>query len=165
MSFDSQRYLYNLLMPNTHRRRRRDETVLSRRRPRCEHNSQLAHDDLRPHRLHICLTTWIFIDIDNFFNNDDIMTSLMKNVSISIKIDVIKRYRVCLVSLQIVDRIHRQSSWASCELCSHRRRRRDKTVSSRRRRRCVLCISTYQPARSLRSQDNHLLQNPQSTHQ
>jgi len=27
-------------MPNTHRRR--DETVLSRRRRRCEHNSQLA---------------------------------------------------------------------------------------------------------------------------
>jgi len=35
-----------------------------------------------------------------------------------------------LVSFQIVDRIHRQSSWASCRLCSHRRRRRDKTVSS-----------------------------------
>ena len=33
------------LMPNTHRRR--DETVLSRRRRRCEHNSQLAHDDCR----------------------------------------------------------------------------------------------------------------------
>jgi len=32
-------------MPNTHRRR--DETVLSRRRRRCEHNSQLAHDDCR----------------------------------------------------------------------------------------------------------------------
>jgi len=33
------------LMPKTHRRRRRDETVLSRRR--CKHNSQLAHDDGR----------------------------------------------------------------------------------------------------------------------
>ena len=33
------------LMPNTHRRR--DETVLSRRRQRCEHNLQLAHDDYR----------------------------------------------------------------------------------------------------------------------
>jgi len=32
---------------NTYRRRRRDETVLSRRRRRCEHNSQLAHDDCR----------------------------------------------------------------------------------------------------------------------
>jgi len=36
-----------IVMPNTHRRRRRDETVLSRRRRRCEHNSQLAHDDCR----------------------------------------------------------------------------------------------------------------------
>ena len=43
-------YLMNTLLfqnikPNTHRRR--DETVLSRRRRRCEHNSQLAHDDCR----------------------------------------------------------------------------------------------------------------------
>jgi len=41
-------YIYSVtVMPNTHRRRRRDETVLSRRRRRCEHNSQLAHDDCR----------------------------------------------------------------------------------------------------------------------
>jgi len=39
------------VMPNTHRRR--DETVLSRRRRRCEHNSQLAHDDCRRIRLTI----------------------------------------------------------------------------------------------------------------
>ena len=63
------------------------------------------------------------------------MTSLYKKLSIFIKIGVIKRYGVCLVSFKIVDRIRRQSSSASCE-CSHRRRRRDKTVSSRRR--CVL---------------------------
>jgi len=138
------------IMPNTHRRRRRNETVLSRRRWRCEHNSQLAHDDCRRirstiwklaiYRLHSGLTAWILIDIDNFFNNDD-MTSLLKKLSISIKIGVIKRYGVWLASFQIVDRIHRQSSWASCELCSHRQRRRDKTVSSRRRRRCVLGIN------------------------
>jgi len=69
------------------------------------------------------------------------MTSLLIKLSISIKIGVIKRYGVCFVSFQIVDRICRQSSWASWEVCSHRRRRRrrrrDKTVSSRRRRRCV----------------------------
>jgi len=46
----------------------------------------------------------------------------------------------CLVSFQIVDRIRGQSSWASCELCSHRRHLCDKTVSSRRRRQCVLGI-------------------------
>jgi len=84
------------------------------------------------------LTTWILIDTDNFFNSDDIMTSLLKKLTIFIKIGVIKRYGVCLVSFKIVDRIRWQSSSASCELCSYRRRRRDKTVSSRWRRRCVL---------------------------
>jgi len=76
-------------------------------------------------------TMWILIDTDNFFNSDDIITSLLKKLSIFIKISVIKRYGVCLVSFKIVDRIRRQSSWASCELCSHRRRRCDKTVSLR----------------------------------
>jgi len=33
------------VMPNTHRRRRRDETVLSRRVGGVYMNSQLAHDD------------------------------------------------------------------------------------------------------------------------
>ena len=86
-------------MPNTHRRRRRDETVLSRRR--CEHNSQLAHDDCRRIRSTIWklikqtpqrLIAPILIDINNFFNNDDI-TSLLKKLSIglSIKIDVGKQ--------------------------------------------------------------------------
>ena len=70
----------------------------------------------------VCLTRWILIDTDNFFNNDVIMTSLLKKLSIIIKIGVIKRYGVCLVSFKIVDRICRQLSSASCELCSHRRR-------------------------------------------
>jgi len=64
----------------------------------------------------------------------------LKKLSISIKTGVIKHYGVCLVSFQIVDQIRPQSSWASCELCSHRRRRRDKTVPSCRRTRCVLGI-------------------------
>jgi len=51
----------------------------------------------------------------------------LKKLSISIKIGVIKRYGVWSVS-KIVDRIRRQSSWAS------------PSVSSRRRRRCVLGI-------------------------
>ena len=76
-------------------------------------------------------TTWISIDTDNFFNSDDIMTSLLKKLSIFIKIGAMKRYGVCLASFKIVDRIRRQSSSASCKLCSHRRRRRDKIVSSR----------------------------------
>jgi len=40
------------LMPNTHRRR--NETVLSHRRRRCEHNLQLAHNDCQ----RILLTIW-----------------------------------------------------------------------------------------------------------
>jgi len=38
------------------------------------------------------------------------MTSLLKKLSISIKIGVIKRYGVSMVSFEIVDRICRQSS-------------------------------------------------------
>jgi len=54
--------------------------------------------------------------------SDGIMTSLLKKLPISIKIHVVKPLWVCLVSFQIVDRIRRQSSWDSCEFCSHRRR-------------------------------------------
>ena len=63
------------------------------------------------------------------------MMSLLKKLSIFIK-NWCNQTLWSLVSFKIVDRIRRQSSSASCELCSHRRRRRDKTVSSRRR--CVL---------------------------
>ena len=60
---------------------------------------------------------------------DDIMTSLLKKLSISIKIHVVKPlYSVS----KIVDRIRRQSSWATCELCSHRLHRRDATRQLRR---------------------------------
>jgi len=44
----------------------------------------------------------MLIDVGNFFNNEFIMMSLLKKLSISIKIDVIKRY-----GFQIIDRIHR----------------------------------------------------------
>jgi len=46
------------------------------------------------------------------------MSSLLKKFSISFKIHVVSRCGVCLANLQIVDRIRRQSSWASCE-CVH----------------------------------------------
>ena len=169
-----------LIMPNTNRRRRRDETVESRRvvgvctlptRRNCFVASASAvwtqfattADGFGrqfgnwPNRLclclFLCLTTWILIDTDNFFNSDDIMTSLFKKLSILIKIGVIKRYGVCLVSFKIVNRIRRQSSRIVCTpptptrqnsvvasaVCTHRRR--ESTVSSRRRRRCVLGLS------------------------
>ena len=113
-----------LVMPNTHRRR--DETVLSRRCRRCVHEftttcssrrlPTVSIDNLETGQtdsIAVWRTTWILVDTDNFFNSDDIMTSLLKKLSIFITIGVIKRYGVCLV---IVDRIRRQSSWASCEL-------------------------------------------------
>ena len=120
------------------------ETVLSRRRRRCVHefattSRRLPTDSIdnletgQTDCVCVCfcvLTTWILIDTDNFFNSDDIMTSLLKKLSIFIKIGVIKRYRVCLMSFKIVDRIRRQSSSASCELCTHRRR--DETRQFRR---------------------------------
>jgi len=174
-------------MPNTHHRRRRDETVLSRRVGSVYMNLQLAHDDCRRIRSTIwkvetgqtdcvcvcfcvCLTTWILIDTDNFFNSDDMMTSLLKKLSIFIKIGVIKRYKVCLVSFKIVDRIRRQSPWASCEfmytpptttwrrvgatsaVCTHRQHttqstQRNSTVLSHRR--CVLGFSVVVSALAL----------------
>ena len=114
-------------MPNTHRRR--DETVLLRRRRRCEYNSQLAHGDCRRIRSTIWkltkqtpwrLITPILIDI-NFFNNDVIMSSLLKKLSVSIfqnsrsQDTETDTDTVCLASFQIVDRIRRQASWASCK--------------------------------------------------
>ena len=47
-------------------------------------------------------------------------------------IDQNSRSETDMFSFQIVDRIRRQLSWASCELCSHRRRRRDSTGQLRR---------------------------------
>ena len=88
---------------------RRNCRVSSRLRRRC------VHEFATSSRLCLCLFlcldyTWILIDTDNFFNSDDIITSLFKKLSIFIKIRVIIRYGVCLVSFKIVDRIRRQSS-------------------------------------------------------
>jgi len=63
------------------------------------------------------------IEVGDKWRQCDIMTSLLKETSISIKIHVIKPLARPMFSFQIVDRICRQSSWASCELCSHGRRR------------------------------------------
>ena len=175
-------------MPNTHRRR--DETVLSRRRQRCEHNLQLAHDDYRRIRSTIWKLTkqtpslFDYVNFQQWWHNDIIVekviniyqnwcnqtlwkssittahyssdklviltassvpavpshTSLatwfQKHLSkcpqstgaiTGLNWTELKRYAVWSVS-KIVDRIHRQSSWASSELCSHRRHWRNKTL-------------------------------------
>jgi len=52
--------------------------------------------------------------------SDDIMTSLFKKLSASINIHVVKP--LCSVSKLSTESVGSpQSSWASCELCSHRR--------------------------------------------
>jgi len=125
--------LFQNIKPNTHRRR--DETVLSRRRRRCEHNSQLAHDDCRrirstiwnwPNRLYSCLTTWILINTDNFFNNDVNMSSLLKQT----------QKQTQTQSVWPVSKLSIESVGSGRELvansCTHRRRRRDATKQFRR---------------------------------
>jgi len=72
------------------------------------------------------------------------MSSLLKKLSISIKIHVVKQlwslfdqFPNCRLNPSAVVMSY------SCELCSHRRCRRYKTVSSRRRRRCALGIKHH----------------------
>jgi len=94
--------------------------VAGRRRRQCVHefatsSRRLPTDSIdnletdQTDSIAVWRTTWILIDSDNFFNSDDIMTSVFKKL-IFIKIDVIRRCKVCLVSFKIVDRIRRQSS-------------------------------------------------------
>jgi len=92
---------------NTHRRRRRDCRVESRRR--CKRTrrqtKKIDDDDDVTHFTISCA-----VELLRLVTSDDIVTSLLKKLSISIKIHVVKRYEVCLVSFQIVDRTRRQSS-------------------------------------------------------
>ena len=84
--------LFYHLMLNTHHRRRHGVRSVNM-------NLQLADDDCRWIRSTIWKLTkqtpwqWItpiLIDTDNLFNNDVIMSSLLKKLSISIKIHVVK---------------------------------------------------------------------------
>jgi len=77
---------HRCLKPNTHRRRRCDSTVQSRRVGSVYMNSQLAHDDCRICNLeteYSGLTAWILLDIGNFFDSDVIMSSLVTNLNSS----------------------------------------------------------------------------------
>ena len=89
------------LKPNTHRRRRHDSTVELSRVGGA--NAPVGSSGPFHNFLRCC---WVA--------SDDIVTSLLKKLSISIKIHVVKPLGV---SFQIVDGIRRKSSWASCELC------------------------------------------------
>jgi len=73
-------------MPNTHRRR--DATVELRRvgvggaSTFATSSRRLPTDSVdNLNAEHSGLTTWILIDIDNFFNNDVIMSSLVTNLN------------------------------------------------------------------------------------
>ena len=123
------------LMPDTHRRR--DSTV------ELSHvggvNASVGSRD----PIYNFLSCWAIEVGDKWRHNDVIVVKV-------INIDQNSCSQSAMFSFKIVDPIRRQSSWASCELCSHRRRRRrrrrrrqrDATVSSRRRRRrCVLGLT------------------------
>ena len=129
--------------------RRRDETVLSRWRRRCEHNSRRLPTD----------------SVDNFktdqtdsiafnYTNFDKYRSGFEQwrhyvVTVEKVISIYQNSRsqdtetdtdtVCLASFKIVDRIRRQS-WASCDLRSHRRRLRDATRQWRRVSACMRTV-------------------------
>ena len=117
---------------------------------RCEHNSQLAHDNcrrIRPTILKLTkqtpsrLITPILINIDNFFNNDVTMSSLLKKLSVSIKIHTVKTQKQTQTqSVWPVSKLSTESVGSRRELvansCTHRRRDATKQVSSRRQ--CVL---------------------------
>jgi len=76
-------------MPNTHRRRRRDSTVEFRRvvvggvYTICNDDCRQIRSTNKLTRFHSGITTPILIDINNFFNNDVIMSSLVSNLNSS----------------------------------------------------------------------------------
>jgi len=97
--------------PSTHRRRRRDSTV------------ELSHVGGVNASIGSRYPVYKWFPVlfsYRLATSDDITTSLLKKLSMSIKVHVVKPLW-SLVSFQIVDRIRRQSPWASRE-CSHRRR-------------------------------------------
>jgi len=91
------------LMPNTHTADADATKLFCASAPRCEHNSQLCSRRLPTDsvdNLETAQTDSIALDytnfdrdVDNFFNNDVITSSLLKKLSISIKIHVVKQIR------------------------------------------------------------------------
>ena len=82
------------------------------------------------------MITPILINIDNFFNNDVIMSSLLKKLSVSIKIHVVKTQKQKQTqSVWPVSKLSIESVGSRRELvansCTHRRRRRDATKQFR----------------------------------
>jgi len=101
-------------MPSTHRRRRRGSTVKLSRVGGM--NAPFGSRD----SVYNFVCYWAIEVGDKWRHNGVIVEKV-------INIDQNSRSQTAMFSFQIVDRIRRQSSWASCKLCSHRRRRRDAT--------------------------------------
>ena len=99
-------------MSNTHRRRRRDSTVELSRVGGV--NAPVGSLD----QVSNFLCCWA-IEVGDKWRYNHIIDEKV------ISIDQNSRSETAMFSFQIVDRIRQQSSWDSCELCSHRWRRRD----------------------------------------
>jgi len=80
------------------------------------------------------LITPILTNVDNFFNNDVIMSSLLKKLSVSIKIHVVRQ--TAMKSVWPVSKLSIESVGSRRELVAnsstHSRRRRDATKQYRR---------------------------------
>jgi len=144
------RQFLSVRMPNTHRRRRGDETVLWRRRRRCEQNSQLAHDDCRRIRSTILKLTnrplaFDYTSFDRYWEHFQQWRHYVVIVEKVTNIYQNSRSQTAMESIWPVSKLSTESVGSRRELVanSFSHRRRDKTVSSRRRRRCVLGIKHY----------------------
>ena len=126
--------------PNTHRRR--DSTVGSSRvggvygirnyswrqsrrvwtnLPTAKSSCVMSAVWTHPSAIVTQFTTSCVVELLRLVTSDVIMTSLLKKLSVSMKIHVVKRLWSLFGHFQIVDRIRirRQSSWVSCEFCIH----------------------------------------------
>jgi len=108
-SHSTQNNTHSRLRHNTHRRR--DSTV---------ELSRIGGRDT----VYNFLCCWAIEVGDKWWHNDVVVE---KVIHIDQNSPCQTAMESVLISFQIVDRIRRQSSGASCELCSHRRRRRDAT--------------------------------------
>jgi len=128
-------YAARTIKSNTHRRRRRDSAVELSRVGGV--NAPVGSRD----PVYNFLCCWA-IEVGDKWRHEVIeeVTNVVQHSR------VVKPLWVSTISFQIVDRIRRQSSWASCEFMYTPPTRRNSTVESRRR--CVLGIRC-QPVVSL----------------
>jgi len=108
----------------THRRCRRDSTVEWNRVSGVDVNAPVGSRD----PVYNFLYCWA-IEVGDKWRHNDIMVEKIINIDQN---SCCQTAIESLASFQIVDRIRRQSSWASGQFCAHPRRRRDLTRQLRR---------------------------------